>query len=111
MVGVSGIMGAISQSDFDTKLCASTKLLSDLDSDANTKLDGIEVGADVNVGEEYTTGEQTKVGNMTVDMLPMEIYDGAPGSPTTDDLAYIEGVLKRYNGSTWDSVKLAVQDA
>lgn len=80
------------------------------DAAEQTKLAGIAENAEVNVGEEYTVAEQSKVANLTADMLPMEIYDGTPVTPTEGDIAWIEGAIKRYDGAAWIVVSIVVEE-
>lgn len=139
---------AITQDEFDNKLSSSSKLLADLDSDANTKLSsietgakadqtgaeikaayeaeanaytdtkdtklaGIEAGAEANVGEEFTTPEKTKVSKIGTNTVLIEVLDAEPGTPVEGNVYYDDVALKlkRYNGTTWDIVQFVMDEA
>jgi hypothetical protein len=67
----------ITQAAWDNLLVNSSKTLADLDSAQNTKLNGIETGAEKNIGEEYTSEEKTKLSGIesgaTADQTGAEI--------------------------------------
>lgn len=78
----------VSQTDWDAKLDASSKVLADLDATANTKLSGIAEGAEANVGEEFTTAEQSKLSGIedsaTADQDGSEIQTAVEGLSDAD---------------------------
>lgn len=102
---------ALTQAEFDAKLISSSKVLEDLDNVSFMKLLEIEAGAEVNVGEEFTTEEQSKVAKISIDNVIVEVLASEPGSPVEGDIYYddVEFNYKRYNGTAWETVKFVVE--